>query len=281
MATSTIITLKSRREIKLMRRAGLLVWLAHQAAGRLIRPGVTTKELDTAIADVFQQAGAEPLFLNYRGEVPFPAVTCISVNEEVVHGIPGQRELKEGDIVSLDTGCRINGWCGDAAITHAVGEVSATSQKLMDITLGALNLAIDQMPHCAYWSEVATQMADHVSQAGFSVVDQMVGHAIGKEMHEKPQVPNYFTVDMLEDDFRLKPGMVLAIEPMVNVGTNELVLLDDKWTLVTKDGKRSAHFEHTVALTNEGTRRLTGPPDLDELELMPPEFRDPDTWIRW
>lgn len=281
METSTVITLKSRREIKLMRRAGLLVWQAHQMAGKLIKPGVTTRELDQAIASLFERHDAEPLFLGYPGEVPFPAVTCISVNEEVVHGIPGDRVLQEGDIVSLDTGCRINGWCGDAAITHAVGEIPDTSRKLLDITNGVLDLAIDEMSKLDTWSQVAKLMQDYVENAGLAVVDSMVGHAIGREMHERPQVPNYYSEEMLEDDFPLKPGIVLAIEPMVNIGTSELVCLEDKWTLVTEDGKRSAHFEHTVALTKDGARRLTGPPEDDELELVDESLRDPDSWILW
>ena len=281
MSSSSVITLKSRREIKLMRQAGLLVWQAHQMAGRLIKPGVTTRQLDSAIADLFKQHGAEPLFLGYPGEVPFPAVTCISVNEQVVHGIPGDRELEEGDIVSLDTGCRVNGWCGDAAITHAVGNISPSCQKLLDITNGVLDLAIAQMSECQVWSQVAAQMQNYVEESGFAVVDSMVGHAIGREMHERPQVPNYFSEEFLEDDFPLKPGIVLAIEPMVNIGTNELVCLEDKWTLVTKDGKNSAHFEHTVALTKDGARRLTGPPNDDEIEMVHDSLRDPETWIRW
>ena len=281
MSSTSLITLKSRREIKLMRQAGLLVWQGHQMAGRLMKPGVTTQQLDRVIADLFEHQDAEPLFLGYPGEVPFPAVTCISVNEEVVHGIPGERQLREGDIVSLDTGCRVNGWCGDAALTHAVGEISPTCRKLLDITNGVLDLAIDQLSKCQVWSQVAAQMQNYVEDAGFSVVDSMVGHAIGREMHEKPQVPNYFSEEFLEDDFPLKPGIVLAIEPMVNIGTNELVCLDDKWTLVTKDGKKSAHFEHTVALTKDGAKRLTGPPEGDEIELVHETLRDPEQWIRW
>ena len=150
--------LRSRREIGLMRRAGMLVWQAHQAAARLIKPGVTTHELESAIAEVFRNAEAEPLFLNYPGVTPFPAVSCISVNEELVHGIPGPRQIQSGDIVSIDTGCRIGGWCGDAAVTHAVGEIDADAQKILRVTHGALNLAIELMSKKTWWSEIAKEM---------------------------------------------------------------------------------------------------------------------------
>lgn len=258
--------LRSAREIGLMRQAGLLVWKAHQAAAELIRPGVTTKVLDDAIHQVFRDADAEPLFLGYPGKTPFPAATCISVNEEIVHGIPGPRELVEGDIVSIDTGCRINGWCGDAAITWAVGDISPEKQKLMEITSGVLDLAIELMGTKSRWSEVAKEMESYVNDAGFSVVEEFVGHAIGREMHESPQVPNYYDPVRLQGDgdFPLRTGVVLAIEPMVNVGTKNTQVLDDHWTVVTKDRKPSAHFEHTVALTSDGPRRLTAAPEDGE-----------------
>ncbi|MEC9091409.1 MAG: type I methionyl aminopeptidase [Planctomycetota bacterium] len=260
------LNLRSPREIQLMRRPGLLVWKAHQRVKELVQPGVTTGELDQAIADLFEQHAAVPLFLNYPGTVPFPAVSCISVNEEVVHGIPGSRKLQEGDIVSVDTGCSLAGWCGDAAVTHAVGTISAEAQKLLDITEGVLELAIELMPKKKKWSEVAREMQAFVNDQGLSVVEEFVGHAIGREMHEKPQVPNYYDADRFQGsgDFELKTGLVLAIEPMVNLGTKNVHCLDDHWTIVTRDQKYSAHFEHTLALTAEGVRRLTGPPLEDE-----------------
>ena len=254
-----------------MRPAGLVVWQAHQSAANLIAPGVTTAELDKAIADVFEKVGAEPLFLNYPGEVPFPAVSCISVNEEIVHGIPGERMLQEGDIVSIDTGCRLNGWCGDAAVTHAVGKIDSETQRLLDTTLGVLDLAIELMESRKLWSEIALEMAQFVEAESFSVVEQFVGHAIGKEMHEKPQVPNYYAKQMFAEggDFELLPGSVLAIEPMVNVGKKGVRILPDHWTAVTIDGKNSAHFEHTVALTSNGAVRMTGPPrDGESIEKL-------------
>ena len=249
-----------------MRRAGLLVWQAHQLVREIVAPGVTTKKLDQVIENLFKQHDAIPLFLNYPGETPFPAVTCISVNEEVVHGIPGDRVLLEGDIVSVDTGCKIGGWCGDAAVTHAVGKVSVETQQLLDVTEGVLQLAIDLMGVKKKWSEVAIEMEAFVHDSGFSVVEDFVGHAIGREMHERPQVPNYFDAERFkEGDFDLRPGTVLAIEPMVNIGTKSVKCLDDHWTIVTRDAKNSAHFEHTVALTQDGPQILTGPPVGDEV----------------
>lgn len=254
--------LKSAREIDLMRKAGLTVWRAHQAAAKLVGPGITTGELDAAVADVFKEVDAEPLFLGYPGPTPFPAVTCISVNEEVVHGIPGERKLVDGDIVSIDTGCRIDGWCGDAAVTYAIGEVSEDCQRLLRVTSGVLDLAIELLGTKSKWSEVAREMQEFVEAENLSVVREFVGHGIGREMHEAPQVPNYYSNELAGSaDFKLKTGIVLAIEPMVNVGTDKTKCLEDGWTQVTRDGSPSAHFEHTVALTSDGPVRLTGAPD--------------------
>lgn len=282
MANSTRI-LRSAREIGLMRRAGLLVWQGHQAAARLIKPGVTTAELDAAIHDVFRQHDAEPLFLNYPGRTPFPAVACISVNEELVHGIPGDRVLVEGDIVSIDTGCRINGWCGDAAVTHAIGEISEPAQKLLKVTSGTLNLAIELMASKTRWSEIAREMQAYVEGARCSVITSMVGHAIGKEMHESPQVPNYYDPAWAsEEDFDLRPGVVIAVEPMVSLGTHHLKHLADHWTTITKDRSLSAHFEHTIAITKDGPRRLTSVPETDEEKSELPEWlQDDSQWLCW
>ena len=259
-------TLRSPREIRLMRKPGFLVWQAHQIAANLIKPGVTTGEIDAAVEHHFALHNAIPLFKNFPGPVPFPAVTCTSVNEEVVHGIPGSRELKEGDIVSIDTGCKVDGWCGDAAVTHAVGEVSPRKKKLLAVTQGTLNLAIELMAVKSTWADVAREMGDYVRDAGFSVVEDFVGHAIGRNMHEKPQVLNYYDPDRFSEggDFDLRPGVVIAVEPMVNAGVKEVRCLDDQWTQVTADGKPSAHFEHTIALTKDGPLLLTGPPSDDE-----------------
>lgn len=275
--------LRSPREIEKMRHAGFLVWQAHQSAARLVRPGITTGELNQAIAGVFRSRNAVPLFLGYPGKTPFPAESCISVNEEVVHGIPGERVLVEGDIVSIDTGCKLDGWCGDAAMTHAIGKVSGKARKLLSVTNDVLKLAIHRMGTCETWGDVALDMQTFVEDAGFSVVRSMVGHAIGREMHEPPQVPNYYDPEWAEEEnFVLRPGVVLAVEPMVNIGTGELEHLDDHWTTITRDRSLSAHFEHTIAITKSGPRLLTGPPETsEEIRSLPEWMQDPATWVHW
>lgn len=264
------IELKSSREIGLMRKAGIAVWQAHQIARKMVAPGVTTAEIDAAFEDHFDRLGAKPLFKNYpnssRGKRPFPAVTCMSVNEAVVHGIPSTTPLVEGDIVSIDTGCRLNGWCGDAAVTYPVGQISDEVQKLLDCTSNVLALAIEQLKHKARWSQIAAQMAEFVADHGFSTVECFVGHGIGREMHEDPQVPNFSSRSLRgSGDFAIQPGLVIAIEPMVNVGTKRVKLLRDQWTQVTADGSASAHFEHTVAITDDGPFPLTEAPTPAEL----------------
>ena len=254
------LVLRSPREIRLLRKAGLVVWEAHEAARQVIRPGVTTAQIDAEIEAVFKKHNALPLFKGVPGIIPFPAVTCISVNDAVVHGIPNDRVLMEGDIVSVDTGCKLNGWCADAAVTHPIGQIAPINQKLLDVTKGSLDLAIKLLAEKKHWSEVAAEMARMVRMAGFSVVEDFVGHGIGRELHEDPKVPNYANAETRESDFELRPGLVIAIEPMVNVGCQEVKCLDDHWTQVTLDGKFSAHFEHTIALTKARPRVLTGPP---------------------
>ncbi len=257
-----MLTLRSPREITLMRRAGLLNWEAHQIARSLVRPGVTTGEIDAAVDRFFAEHHAIPLFKGVPGKVPYPAATCISINEEVVHGIPGPRQLKEGDIVSIDTGNKLDGWCGDSAVTHPVGTVHPEAQRLLDVTHGVLLLAIELIGKKQWWSEVASEMETYVRSAGFSVVEDFVGHGIGREMHELPQVPNLSTPRFRRTgDFRLEPGLVIAVEPMVNMGTKETKGLRDHWTQVTRDGKPSAHFEHTIAVSSEGPIVLTAGPE--------------------
>jgi methionyl aminopeptidase len=256
-----VIRLKSPREISLMREAGRVVARALDRVRSMAVPGVTTADMEEAVAQIFQEQNATPLFLGYpsstRGKPPFPAVVCASVNQQVVHGIPNRRPLKEGDIVSIDTGCRLNGWCGDAAVTLAIGSIPPELQKLLDVTSETLNLAIRAMGRCRYWSEVAGLMERYVKSQGFYVVEQFVGHGIGQEMHEEPQVPNFVSKALRKNDIRLEPGIVLAIEPMVAMGTKDVKTLDDGWTVETKDRQPSAHFEHTVAMTPEGPRVLT------------------------
>jgi methionyl aminopeptidase len=242
----------------------------------MVAPGATTGAIDAAVRQYFEKLDAEPLFLDYpnstAGRPSFPGVTCTSINEEVVHGIPGDRELEEGDVISVDTGCRIRGWCGDSAVTLPVGRIDPKVQQLLDVTEAVLQLAIDLIPIKARWSEVAREMATFVRDAGFSTVENFVGHGIGQQMHEPPQVPNYVGRRLRpKDDFRLDPGIVIAIEPMVNMGVKRVVAKPDHWTMSTADGKPSAHFEHTVAITDNGVRVLTAPPQNEsELALVPP-----------
>jgi methionyl aminopeptidase len=248
-----------------MRKAGLLVWQAHQMTAGMVRPGVTTGEIDAAVEKLFVERKAIPLFKGVPGKIPFPAVTCISVNDEVVHGIPGKRVLHEGDIVSIDTGCKYDGWCGDSAVTRAVGNIDPEVQRLLDVTSGVLTLAIDLMGKRSRWSEVASEMGTYVRDAGFSTVESFVGHGIGREMHEDPQVPNFVSAQLRRNgDFALEPGLVIAVEPMVNMGTKHVKSLPDYWTQATQDAQPSAHFEHTIAITENGPWVLTGPPQEGE-----------------
>ncbi len=268
-SAEAVRNLKSKREIALMRKAGVVVWQAHQIAGQMVRPGVSTAEINDAVAAVFRENEATPLFQNYphgqKGKPPFPGVICTSINEEVVHGIPGPRVLVEGDIISIDTGCRLNGWCADAAVTHAVGRIDAEVQRLLDVTCQTLELAIERMGSKGRWSEVASEMARFVAKRGFSTVECFVGHGIGREMHEEPQVPNFVNRRFRGyGDFPLETGLVIAVEPMVNRGTKRVKSMPDHWTQSTLDGKQSAHFEHTIALTSDGPRLLTAAPSPAE-----------------
>ena len=234
---------------------------AHEIVRQAVVPGVTTGEIDRLVADHFNKNSAVGLFKgvpsSMRGKPAFPAVVCASVNEQVVHGIPGSRVLKEGDVVSIDTGCRLNGWCGDSAYTFAVGKISEDKQRLLDVTQGTLALSIEALKTAKTWSEVAREMEIYVCRHGMSVIEQFVGHGIGQSMHEDPQVPNYVSDNLRKQDFRIEPGLVLAIEPMVALGTKNVRVLPDGWTVETTDRRAAAHFEHTVAITTEGPRILT------------------------
>lgn len=245
-----------------MREAGKLVWQALQIAREMARPGTATIEIDQAVEKFYAEHGATPLFKGYPGpKNPFPAVTCISLNEEVVHGIPGDRVIQEGDLVKIDTACKLNGWCADSAITVMVGEVGPEKRRLVKVAEEVLQIAIDEMPRCRWWYEVARKMQQHAESNGYSVVRQYVGHGIGRVMHENPQVPNYCDSAVKKRSFRLEPGLVLAVEPMLNMGTEETRVLRDHWTVVTRDGLPSAHVEHTLALTQNGVEILTRAPD--------------------
>jgi len=256
-----VIKLKSPREIGLMREAGRVVAQALDKVRQLAVPGATTADMDEAVAAIFREHGAISLFKGYpnstKGKPAFPAVICASVNEQVVHGIPNRRPLREGDIVSIDTGCRLNGWCGDAAVTLPIGAVRPETQHLLDVTSETLALAIRAMERCATWADVASLMERYVKSQGMYVIEKFVGHGIGQDMHEEPQVPNFVSKALRKHPIKLEPGLVLAIEPMVALGTKEVRTLDDGWTVETKDRAGAAHFEHTVAMTKEGPRVLT------------------------
>jgi methionyl aminopeptidase len=248
-----VITRKSKDQVALMRRAGRVVAEMHEECTRAARPGVTTAELDAVARGVLERRGARSNFLNYHG---FPAVICTSPNDVIVHGIPGDYRLEEGDILSIDAGAIIEGWHADAAITIPVGEVSADAQRLMDVTRRSLEEAIDQVVAGRHLGDIGHAVEAMAVAAGFSVVREYVGHGIGTAMHEEPPIPNYGPAGR---GIRLKDGYVLAIEPMVNLGRAETETLGDGWTVVTKDGSLSAHFEHTVAVTANGPEVLTLP----------------------
>jgi methionyl aminopeptidase len=214
-------------------------------------------DIDKAVETLFAQHGALPLFKGYPGRVPFPAVTCISINEQVVHGIPGPRVLRDGDLLKIDTACKLNGWCADAAITVAVGELRPEWRRLVEVGEQVLRIAMEEMGRRKWWSEVASRMQQHAEGAGFSVVQQYVGHGIGRVMHENPQVPNFVNREIRKHDFRLEEGLVLAVEPMVNMGRPDVLTLRDHWTVVTRDGLPSVHLEHTLALTRDGVMVIT------------------------
>ncbi|MFO0964828.1 MAG: type I methionyl aminopeptidase [Gemmataceae bacterium] len=252
--------LKSPREIALMREAGKVVAEALRLCRELAKPGVRTIEIDRAVDQLYTRHGATPLFKGYPGQQnqkPFPASTCISINEQIVHGVPGGREIRDGDLVKIDTACKLNGWCADAAITIMVGAVRPERRRLVEAAEAILEIAITELPRRRWWSEVAAKMQRHAEANGFSVVEQYVGHGIGRTMHENPQVPNYVSRDMKKTDFRLEPGLVLAVEPMLNMGRQDTRTLPDHWTVVTKDGMPSAHVEHTLALTDKGVEIIT------------------------
>lgn len=254
------IVLKSRSEIERMRRAGHVACHILAKMREMVAPGVTTGEIDDLARREMERAGAVSGSRNYptykQGE-GFPGFTCISVNDEVVHGIPGVRTLKNGDVVTLDVALSLDGFCGDTASTVAVGHVGALQQKLLDVTKQTLVLAIEHIKPGKRWSEIARLMQYNVERNGFAVVREFVGHGIGRTMHEDPKVPNFVTGEQLRGDFRLKPGMTIAVEPMVVAGRRDVQVLPDQWTMVTEDGSPAAHYEHTVAVTEVGVDVLT------------------------
>ncbi len=250
--------LKSLREIGLMRESGKIVAEALRLCRAMAKPGVRTLDINQAVEKLYARYGAIPLFKDYPGQkVPFPAVTCISLNEQVVHGIPGQRVIRDGNLVKIDTACKLNGWCADAATTIIVGAVRPEWRRLVAVADQVLRIAVIELGKRKWWTEVAAQMQQYAERTGFSVVDQYVGHGIGRIMHENPQVPNFVNSDVRKHNFRLEEGLVLAVEPMVNMGRPDVNVLRDHWTVVTRDGLPSAHVEHTLAITREGIKVLT------------------------
>jgi methionyl aminopeptidase len=246
---------KSRAEIEKMRRSGLIVAGTLSKLRQMVAPGITTRDLDVVAESTIRAAGAIPTFKGYRG---FPASICASVNDEVVHGIPSDRRLKEGDIIKLDCGATLDGYVGDAAISVAVGEVSPEVARLLEVTRESLLKAIEKMVAGNRLYDVSYAVQQYVEERGFSIVRDFCGHGIGQRMHEDPQVPNYGRPGTGPV---LKEGWVLAIEPMVNEGSFEVKVLSDGWTVKTRDGKASSHFEHTIAVTEDGPRVLTAAED--------------------
>ncbi|MGB9685265.1 MAG: type I methionyl aminopeptidase [Rectinema subterraneum] len=246
-----MIRIKNKKQIEGIRASCQMLSALYDALKPLVQPGATPKALDRFAYDFIVKNGGKPAFLGYEG---YPATLCISVNDVVIHGIPGSRPLEEGDIVGIDSGIDLDGFFSDAAITLPVGKITPEAQKLLDVTKECLDLAIAQIKPHARISDISRAVFSHATKNGFKVVRQYCGHGVGLEIHEDPQIPNYVSAG---PNPRIMPGMVLAVEPMINVGTSDVRVLDDDWTVVTMDGSLSAHFEHTVLVTDSGCEVLT------------------------
>lgn len=246
-----MIIRKSQQELELMREAGRIVALTHRRLKKEIKPGVTTRELDRIAAEFIREHGAKPSFKGYGG---FSGNICTSVNEELVHGIPGKRRLNEGDIISLDVGAEYHGYHGDCAWTYPVGTIDEETARLLDVTEKSLHIGLEKALPGGRLSDISHAIQSYVEGEGFSIVREYVGHGIGQNLHEDPQIPNFGPPGRGP---RLKPGMTLAIEPMVNAGSRHVKTLADNWTVVTQDGAMCAHFEHTVVITEDGYEILT------------------------
>jgi len=254
MLMSKAVEVKSREELALMRRAGGVVADILVLLKGMVKPGMTTGDIDRIAREELKKRGAKPAFLNYHG---FPGVICVSINSEIVHGIPSdKRVLKESDIVGLDFGAIIEGWYGDSAITIPVGTISSEAQRLIDVTRECLEKGMAAVKAGNRIGDIGSAVQSHAEAAGYTLVREFVGHGIGRALHEEPPIPN---IGKAGTGARLKSGMTIAIEPMVNIGGPEVATLGDGWTAVTKDGKLSAHFEHTVAVTDEGFEIMTLP----------------------
>lgn len=250
-----MITIKSEEEIKLMRKAGMMVSKTHKYLKPFIKEGITTKELDKLAEDYIRSMGGVPTCKGYEG---FPATLCTSINEEVVHGIPSKRKLKKGDIITVDMVIGYKGYQGDAAWTYAVGDISKEKEYLMEHTEKALYEGIKQVKPGNHIGDISNAVQTYAEKHHLGVVKELVGHGIGTEMHEEPDVPNY---GVKGTGPKLKPGMVICIEPMLNLGTPKIYLLEDDWTIITRDNKPAAHYEHTILVTEDGYEILT--PRLD------------------
>jgi len=247
------ITLKSPKEIELMRRAGKITAAARALAGEMVKPGVTTQEINNEVERFIRKEGAIPSFLNYNG---YPGSICISVNDEVIHGIPGKRVLQNGDIVSVDVGAFIGGFHGDCAATFACGEISPEAQDLINVTRQSFFEGIKLAKKGYRVSDISAAIQTYVESHGYGIVREYVGHGIGRNLHESPEVPNFGNPGR---GIRLLPGMTLAIEPMVNAGSAAIKLLSDGWTVKTRDGKYAAHYENTILITDGEPEILTAP----------------------
>lgn len=247
-----MVSIKTKEEIEKMKKAGHVNYLTHQYLKSLIKPGITTKYLNDEADKFIREHGGIPGFLNYEG---FPGSICASVNEEVVHGIPGDRVLKEGDIISLDIGVVIDGFHSDSAWTYPVGKVNAEKQRLMHHTEKALFIGLKEIHDGAHLYNIGARILEYCNKQKLGVVRELVGHGVGRDLHEDPDVPNYgkYNTGMI-----LKEGMVIAVEPMITAGTRHICVLDNDWTIVTEDARPSAHFEHTVVVTKDGYEILTG-----------------------
>ncbi len=253
-----MISIKSAREIEIMREAGYLNYLTHEEVKKHLKPGITTKELDNIAHKFILSKNARPSFLNYEG---YPASICVSLNDEVVHGIPSNRQIKNGDIVSIDIGVELHGYHSDAARTYIIGDVSPEVRALVENTQKALEIGLSKIKEGAKIGDIGSAIANFAHSKGLSVVEELVGHGVGTSIHEDPDVPNYGKENT---GLTLKSGMVIAVEPMLNIGERYVYLHDDDWTISTDDELPSAHFEHTVVVTKDGYKILTGDKLNDE-----------------
>ncbi len=256
MSWDRVINIKSPAEIEIMREAGRINYAALDAARKIIRPGITTADLNAAAEEVLKMNGAYSPFKNYPGPYPYPASICTSINEELVHGIPGKRKLEEGDIITMDCGTVFEGFVADSAITVGVGNISIAAQKLIEVTEEALKEGIAKMVAGLHVGDISYAIQEYVESRGYHVTRVYTGHGVGRQMHEGPQVPNYGEPGK---GLELKVGMTIALEPMVLIGTPDTRVLRDEWTVISADRSLTAHFEHSVAVTDTGPKVLTLP----------------------